>query len=511
MTFTSAVFLLFIVICVGVYYLCPKRFRWITLLVFSYVFYLWGGIGVLGYILFTTVTTYLTGVCIGSIKPLDDTKESRKRAKRRKKNLAALVLVLNFGLLYFVKYWNFTLDILHVNARVLRFNILLPLGISFYIFQSMGYIVDLVRDKYPPQKNFFKFALFVSFFPQLTQGPISRYDSLSCQLYNGNTFSFCNLKEGIKLMVWGYIKKLVIADRAAVAVCAIIDNYTAYRGSVILFGVVLYCMQLYCDFSGGIDIARGAARLFGIDMAQNFKRPLFATSLTDFWRRWHITLGAWLKDYLFYPITLSKPFISLGKFIRRHIKSKAGKILPTSIATFIIYFVIGIWHGASWKYIAFGFWNGSLITLALLFEPFFARTKDKLSINDSSLWYRILCIVRTCIIIVLGRYITRASGVSEAMDMLWRTVQDFGITSLLDGTLLTFGLTLYDYMVILFGVIVVFVFELCEEIGFILTKKIEEKGSLGVFILSFFAVVILLYFGIFRGNYISSEFIYKQF
>lgn len=510
MAFTSAVFLAFLAICVFAYYITPKNVRWIALLVFSYAFYLWGGVGVLGYILFTTLTTYVSGILIDSIKPQDDTKQARQIAKSRKKLWASVALILNFGLLYVVKYWNFTLDVLHVQEGLLRFNILMPLGISFYIFQSMGYVIDLVRGKYPAQRNVFKFALFVSFFPQLTQGPISRYDQLSGQLYDGNSLCGDNLKEGIKLIVWGYIKKLVIADRAAVAVCAIIDSYTGYRGSVILFGVILYCIQLYCDFSGGIDIARGSARLFGIDMAQNFKRPIFATSLTDFWRRWHITLGSWLKDYLFYPITLSRPFIALGRFIRKHIKGKAGKILPTSLATFIIYFVIGIWHGASWKYIAFGFWNGTLITLALLFEPMFVKSKDKLSIRNDALWYKVICIIRTTIIIVLGRYITRAAGLSEAVDMFARTVGDFGFASLTDGTLLSFGLTMYDYMVILFGTLIVFAFELCEECGVRLSQN-AERNSFATFVLIFFATIILLYFGIFRGNYISSEFIYKQF
>lgn len=508
MAFTSIDFLIFLLVSVLAYYVIPLRFRWIMLLLASYGFYLSGGVGVLGYILFTTITTYLCGCLIGSVRSKGETKEEKVKIRKKKRSIAAVCLVLNFGLLYFVKYWNFTLDMLRFPNDVLRFNLLMPLGISFYIFQSMGYIIDLVRGKYPPQKNFFRLALFVSFFPQLTQGPIGRYNDLSPQLYNGNPLLADNIKEGSKLLVWGYIKKLVVADRASVVACAIIDNYADFNGAMILFGVIFYCIQLYCDFSGGIDIARGAARLFGIDMAHNFKRPIFATSLADFWRRWHITLGSWLKDYLFYPITLSKPFINLGKFMRRHIKGKAGKILPTSIATFIVYFVIGIWHGASWKYILFGCWNGVIITASLLLEPNFIAVKKKLSIDNNSFWYKAFCILRTTLIVIMGRYITRASDVGAAVDMLSRTFTDFSLAGF---SVMNLGLTLSDYVVVLGGALLIFVLELGDELGTRVTEKIESKGIIPTFLMVFAAVLVLVVFGIFRGDYIASEFIYKQF
>lgn len=509
MAFTSLEFIVFLLLGVAIYYAMPKRARWVVLLGISYIFYMAGGVGAVSYILFTTISTYIFGMLIGMVKK-GETKEEKLMAKRKKRTFAAINLVLNFGLLYFVKYWNFTLDLINVPGNILRFNLLMPLGISFYIFQSMGYIIDLVRGKYSPERNFFKFALFVSFFPQVTQGPIGRFDALTPTLYNDKPFNADNIKAGTKLMVWGFIKKMVVADRASVVASAVIDNYANYSGSVILFGVIFYCIQLYCDFSGGIDIARGSAKLFGVDMAENFQRPIFARSVTDFWRRWHITLGAWLKDYLFYPITLSKPFISLGKFSRKHIKSKAGKILPTSLATFIVYLVIGIWHGASWKYIAFGLWNGVIITGSLLLEPYFISLKNKLSIKDDAIIYKIFCIVRTNVIIVMGRYITRAAGVGAAVLMLKKTFCEFSLVAL-KSSVMTFGLKVSDYLIILGVSLLIFVLELFDECGVKLTEKIENKGILPTFLISFFAILILVYFGIFRGGYIASEFIYKQF
>lgn len=160
--------------------------------------------------------------------------------------------------------------------------------------------------------------------------------------------------------MWGYFKKLVIAERAAVLVDTVLAHYYNYSGSVIMAAIFFYCIQLYCDFSGGIDITRGVAEMFGIELAENFRRPLYATSLADYWRRWHMTLGQWMRDYLFYPLTLSKPLGKLGKWTRRHIPGKLGKLIPAALATFVVYFVIGIWHGANFRYIVFGLWNGTL-------------------------------------------------------------------------------------------------------------------------------------------------------
>ena len=191
---------------------------------------------------------------------------------------------------------------------------------------------------------------------------------------------------------------------------------------MIATGIFFYCIQLYCDFSGGIDITRGVARLFGIDMVQNFRRPLFATSLTDYWRRWHITLGSWMRDYVFYPLSLSKPFGKLGKWARKHLKGTPGKIFATSAATFIVYLIIGIWHGANFRYIAFGLWNGTLITASLLMERRFLAWKSVLHINDKSTGWRIFMTVRTALLVFIGRYFTRAPRLTVVFSLLKTTV-----------------------------------------------------------------------------------------
>ena len=322
MSIVSLEFIAFVLISLFFYYILPSKIRWLALLIMSYTFYFIGGGGTIVYLIFTTITTYLAarGIDFLNYKNHEAKKKQQekllKKIKLQKRLMVAFAAISNFSLLFFFKYWNYTVTTINglLDAeRLPVFELILPLGISFYIFQSIGYVIDVYRNKYKAEKNIFKFALFVSFFPQIVQGPISRFEQLGNQLFNSKPFSYDNLREGIQLAMWGYLKKLVIADRAAIVVNQVFNHYTDYDGGIILLGVIFYCIQLYCDFSGGIDISRAVAKMFGIDLVENFKRPIFAKSLADFWRRWHISLGSWMKDYLFYPLSLSKPFIKLRK------------------------------------------------------------------------------------------------------------------------------------------------------------------------------------------------------
>ena len=516
MSFVSIEFLIFTLVSLVLYYILPSKKRWIALLIASYAFYIIGGKYTVLYLIFTTIITYISARVLDKINSskTDNDEKLIKKNKRNKKLIVVCTLLLNFGLLFFFKYWNFLAEFINKLSGTETIGIMdlvLPLGISFYIFQSIGYLIDVYRKKYPAEKNILKYATFISFFPQIVQGPISRFDNLGKQLQNDNKFSWDNIKDGIQIILWGLLKKLVIADRAAVVVTAVFNNYKEYDGAIILFSVILYCIQLYCDFSGGIDITRGVARLFGIDLIDNFKRPIFATSLQDFWRRWHISLGTWMKDYLFYPLSLSKPFIKLGKKIRTQIGGKAGKIIPVSIVTFIVYFAIGIWHGASFKYIVFGLWNGTLITIGLLLEPLFIKAKTILKIDDKNGFFKFFQVLRTSFLVLIGRYITRASRFMASIEMLTLTVTTFTFQNIMDGKLLSFSLTIEDYIVILVGVIVLLVIEAFYEKGINLRLWLDKKPFILQWGVMIIALLVLLWFGINRGNYIASEFIYKQF
>ena len=294
MSFASLPFVGLVAAGVILYYLVPQKLQWVVLLLASMVFYLAGGVKSAVWLVLVAAVTWLAGLLLArqNARPAPD-KQTKAAVRRVKKRICAVCAVLCFGLLYLMKYWNFTASALPsaLGDKLPRWDFVVPMGLSYFIFQAVGYVIDVYRGKTDAQKNPLRYGLFVSFFPQMVQGPISRYDQLAPQLTAERSLDWRDLKFGIQLCLWGYFKKLVIADRAAVLVNAVIKDNCPYGGAVIASGILFYCIQLYCDFSGGIDITRGVARLFGIDMAENFRRPIFATSLTDYWRRWHITLG----------------------------------------------------------------------------------------------------------------------------------------------------------------------------------------------------------------------------
>jgi len=515
MSFTSARFVLFVLAAVVLYYLAPKKGRWVVLLGASYLFYAVGGGRTVGYLLVTTLSTWLAGLALGAMnaQAKGGDRQLRQTIKTRKRLVVLAALLLNFGMLYVLKYWGFTVEQLNKlpHVSLTAYDFLLPLGVSFYIFQSAGYVIDCYRGKDQPEANPAKFALFVSFFPQMVQGPISRFRQLSPQLIRGNDFDADNLKYGIQLMLWGYFKKMVIAERAGVLVNTVFDGYWNYGGATLAAGVFFYCIQLYCDFSGGIDVTRGVARLFGIDMAENFRRPIYAKSLADYWRRWHITLGQWMRDYVFYPLSLSKPFGRLGKWSRKHIGGKLGKIVATSLATFIVYLIIGIWHGANFRYIAFGFWNGGVITFSLLMEGKYHAAKEKLNIDDKALPWRLWQMARTCVIVFLGRYITRAPRLLTAVWMitqLWRNPCWGDLTS---GTLLTLGLGARDIAVVFVSMLVVLLVELYQEKGGQVRKSLEQRHWAVQWAAMVLPLLVILLLGVMGGDYVPAGFIYQQF
>ncbi len=522
MSFVSVTFLAFLLGTLVLYYLLPKKTQWVILLLASYLFYLAGGLKTVLYLLFTTASIYLAALGLDSLnRQRKDIPKEKKQAlarnKGKKRLLLTLALVLNFGMLFLLKYLDYSASLLFgllgklgIQLQPELPELIMPLGVSFFIFQSAGYAVDVYRGKYPAQRNFFRFALFTSFFPQIVQGPISRYDELGKELYAQRDFDAEKIRNGIYLLLWGYFKKLIIADRASAIVSTFFGNTEAYGGGVTVFSVAMYCINLYCDFSGGIDITRGVAELFGIRLAENFKRPLFATSLADYWRRWHITLGSWMRDYVFYSLSLSKAFAALGRRSRKLIKGKAGKMIPTTLATFIVYLVIGIWHGADLRYIVYGCWNGAIITTASLLEGSFGKWKRKLHIReDSKLWYA-FCLLRTNLIVFLGRYLTRSPGLSTALRLLKRSLdpRSWNLRELLNGTLLRMGLDIYDYGIMALGFGVLILVELSQERHGPVRQRLGKRSAP----IQCAAAAGLLFALLFlHVNQLSVDFIYKQF
>ncbi|MCR5816122.1 MAG: MBOAT family protein [Ruminococcus sp.] len=441
MTYTSVSFLFFTLGCLLLYYCTPKKKRWGVLLAASLGFYgivCYKNLWFMAFLVMTAATTYGGARLLGNYitktdKTLKENKKTWEKAQkdafkakttRKKKLICASVLVINFGVLCFLKYYN----MLALTFGGSALKLFLPLGISFYTFQSMGYMIDIYRKKFEPEKNPLKFLLFVSFFPQIVQGPISFYSNLAGQLYEGHDFDFDNIKQGALLIAWGFFKKMVIADTLVDGINLVANDHASFSGTYVLTAAVFYALQLYADFSGGVDISRGVSQMFGITLAENFKRPYISRSISEYWRRWHITLGAWLKEYLFYPIAMSKTFMNFSKWLKKHFGMKIAKVLPVSIASLITFIIIGIWHGANWKYAAFGIWNGGIIMFSTLLEERFGKWKTALKIKDTSKLFIAFQTVRTFLIVLVGYYFDIAPDFSSAMEMMAKSVYDFHIT-----------------------------------------------------------------------------------
>lgn len=540
MNYTSLNFILFVALTVLVYFLFPlKKQKWTVLLVASYVFYLFAGYKYVAFILFTTVSTYLFAFWINRIGvksketlklnkqtwDKDKKKKFKNSIKHKKRLVMALVLVVNFGILAFLKYYNFfagslndVMGMFGIGFSAPTLKLFLPLGISFYTFQSMGYIVDVYREKVAPEKNIAKLALFVSFFPQIIQGPISFYDQLAHQLYEPHKFDFTRFKYGMELILWGFFKKLIIADRAVVAINTVTADYAAYNGTTLTFTILLYALQLYADFSGGIDISRGVAQIFGIDMVDNFKRPYFAKSINDYWRRWHITLGAWLKNYLFYPLAMSNLFINASKKMKgtKFGSTKAGahiaKVLPTSIASLIVFLVVGIWHGANWKYVAFGIWNGGIIMISILLKPIFDWVLAKLKINAQSFAYGVFQMLRTFLVVLVGYVFDVAPNFSQAMNTFKLALVDQSFSAGWS-QISELGLDKFDYAIIIFAMIVVFAASVIQErhSSTTIREMLDRKPFALRGLVIFAGLMLVLVFGIYGPGYDPAAFVYMQF
>ena len=417
MSFISIEFAIFVFIVFAVYYLIQGRYQWIVLLLASMIFYLLCGPKYVFYLLATALSVY--GAARGMDRyagirdedlnahavSLDREEKKRKKAecKRKQKRLLLLCIALNVGILFVLKYadlgvvyFNFFRMKLTGNLNfVTQPHFLLPVGISFYTFQSVGYLLDVYYGKQKSERNFFRFLLFVSFFPQIIQGPISRFKDLKPQLFRVKKFHWMSVKSGLFLILWGVFKKLMIADRLAAYVTTSVSFREDYQGFYLLLSIFFYAFQIYCDFSGGIDVAIGVAELLGIELERNFDRPFFSKSIAEYWRRWHITLGTWFRDYIFYPLSVNKKVLSLGKWCRKHLGEAVGKRVPVYLPMIAVWMLTGMWHGSEGRFLTWGLLNCFFIILGTEFEPLSKRIMEQMHLENDMTIVKIYRVFKT--------------------------------------------------------------------------------------------------------------------
>ena len=433
-------FLLFLVASLAAYHMVghfARKHSWLVLLAASLAFYcLVGKWQTLAYMLTCAAVTWAAPLALARMderckaeRAAAPDRAARKAVKaawsRRRRAVLVASLLVCFGMLAYLKYWNVLLYEVGLTASPTSLGLVLPLGISFYTFQAVSYLVDAYNGRFEPQRNFLKHLLFVSWFPQVIQGPINRYEQLSPQLLEYHETRSVRYDRAILRFCYGALKKIAIANMLVGVIEAIFSNVTTgIPGSVVVFGILLYSAQQYGDFSGGIDMVEAASSLFGVRMAENFRRPYFSVSLADFWRRWHVTLGTWMRDYVFFPFAVSRPMRALGaraSSLGEHL----GRTLPACVANLLVFLIVGLWHGAEPHYVAWGLYNGIVIALADLLAPAFRRANAALRVDTSSRAHHVFCVVRTFLVVNVGWYFDRIYDFGDSLLCLRNTFTNF--------------------------------------------------------------------------------------
>lgn len=524
---TSLVFFCFVAVSLIVYYIVPKKVQWIVLLFASLFFFGYASKWTMFYMIGTTTLIYLGALWIQKFndefkaKKKNLSKEERKALKSsiKKKQHAILtaVVVICVAVLGVLKYFNFFGDIINDITNLIAsrsiiptIKLALPLGISYYMLMSISYIVDVYRGTIQAEKNPCRLLLFVCYFPHITEGPFDTYNNLAPQFKEYHKFNYDSFMNAGSLLLLGLVKKMVLADRVAYVANEVFDNYTEYSGIPILVGMVAYTIQIYFDFSGCIDIVRGVSRMFGIDIAENFNRPFFSHSVQEFWRRWHITLGAWLKNYVFYPVSLSNVAKKINKCVNKpgrnvQLVAAGQAFLPL----FCVWMIMGIWHGASWKYVVYGLYYLLIIVLGMVFEPLFIKFFEKTNFKRDGKVFGLIQILRTDLLVVIGLTMFRADTLGQFGAMLKSSI-GLNVPGVLQVVSTCSDLSILDYPLI-FAFVLLFLLKECKEekginINLSVINSVQKR-----WIWITVAILIVVLFGIYGTGYTEQPFVYAEF
>ena len=529
MTYCDLTYLIvFLPIVMLIYSICKQKHRSKVLLLASYVFF-WSISGkLIIYLLLSTLSIHHFGLWLEAIKRERDEKlkEAKKEEKKQLKELYTkkqrkvlfFAVILHIGLLVVLKYTPFfgrniktILSLLNIPITLNIPRFLIPIGISFYTFQAVSYMVDVYRETIKADKNLLRLALFMSFFPQIMEGPIARYSETAIDLYEGNKIEYKNMTFGIQRILFGCMKKVVIADRLNILIKTIFNDYAMYDGGIALLGAIAYTIQLYMEFSGTMDIVIGSGQIFNVKIPENFRQPFFSKTISEFWQRWHITLGRWFKDYIFYPLSLSKPLKKLTSFGRKHLGNHFGPLLAGSIALFCVWISNGLWHGAGWKYIFFGMFHFTLILCGNIFEPLTRKITDVLHINRQKLPFKVFQMIRTTCLVIIGELFFRAKGLKAGLEMFNKIITNFSFSALTNGLILNLGMDIYDFIIVLITMLIVFVISVLKEKNVEIRENISKKNIIIRWTIYYSLILFIIIFGAYGNNYIPVTPIYAEF
>lgn len=513
MTFIDFNFYIFLIIALIVYYCMPKKYQWICLFISSIVFYLsfskhfmlilFASIGItyLAAYLMEKKTeervAYLATNKTGMSR--DDVKVYKHAVKMKRKKICSIGMMLNIGLLVFFKYTDFFIETVNQITRghISLLSLVAPIGISYYIFKSTGYLFDVYRETYQAEKNIAKYALFVSFFPTILMGPIGRFAQEKEQLFAEHYFDYDNFLLAVQRIMWGFFKKMVIADRLAGYVNSVFSDYENRGGLQIAITILAFAIQEYADFSGFMDIALGVAKMFGIELTENFQAPFMSATVGEFWRRWHITMGAWFRDYVFYEVVCSKfcKNVSKSKKISKYWK----QAIPVIVANSIIWVLIGFWHGASWHHVFWGIYNGVLIILSFMLQSVFGAINKFLHIKVDAQDFKIFQRIRTFILFAIGELFFTSNTFTESLLVAKRMLTSPGVHASINSVKEYLGSYTLDAGVAVIAVLALIIADILQynhiEVGRIILKQ-HLVTRWTIYLITIFSIILFGVYGL---------------
>ena len=532
MTFIDVNFIFFLLGAIILFYLCPVKFRWIALLVISVAFYAIAGVKYLPFIFVTSLSVYLCGYTRGKIYAAGDSeieagdydrkekKALKEKAKNKCKKYMLLALLFNVAILCVVKYTKFFVNPINdligfmggKNGSFSAAMIIVPLGISYYTFSSLSYLLDVYWKRIGHEKNYFRFLLYLIYFPHILQGPIERYGRLGVRLKQELRFDYDRVVRGIMLMLWGYFKKLVIADRIDVFITKTYDDFKYAGAYVLAISILLDVVYIYSDFSGCMDIARGISQIFGVELDLNFNHPFASRSIVEFWRRWHMSLGGWFKDYVYYPVSTSRLVKSISKKTRGKCSPRISKMLISVLPVFCTWVLTGVWHGTGLPYIAWGLYYSFMIFMSITFEDDFKKLNKVFKFNTESTAFRYFQVARTTLIFAGGRLLTRPGSLITSAVIVKKLFTDIDPWSIFNDHILDYGMDEKDIAVAAIAIFVFAVVAFLQKRGEVDVRDILGRQNIvirwAVMLLLLVSVIIL---GVYGPGYAASSFVYMAY
>lgn len=514
MTVISFAFLVFLLFGAVIYYIVPRRGQWVVLLLMSIAFYLCAATP---YTIVYLIASALIAWVSTNLMRSGRFSGSGRKALGTVTALAILANILIWFVLKGSSFWVTGSKLLH---HFLPFLPVLPawpyasaMGMGYYTAQVIGYILDCYWENATPQRNPLKLFLFVCFFPQMTVGPISRYSQLQ-SLYEKHRFSYQNLCFGSQRILWGFFKKLVIADRVGLIISTVWSADIAKIGLWPWIAVLLYPLQIYADFSGCADIVLGAAEIFGIRLPENFNNPFFSRTCQEFWQRWHITLGAWARDYVYYPVLKSAFLQRIGKWAKKRFGKRTAKLIPWALGMGVLWFVMGFWHGSVQHILGVSLWYWTILVLSEICAPLFKRAVVLLRINPSSHLWHLFQSVRTYVVYSIGAVFFSSPGLRAALgrfSALGRILIDPQCWFIFNSKIIKRNFSVIEAEVLLIGVLLLFLVAILRE-KHSYARNWVQKNMLPLRWLIWIALfVLVLIFGMYGPAFDASEFIYQGF